>query len=59
MAAAQAALTEVLTPEAYARLEEHNAQLMAALDELLARYGLPGTPWAWAPRAAWSSPPSD
>jgi glutamate-1-semialdehyde 2,1-aminomutase len=41
MAAAKATLTEVLTDEAYARLDEMNTRLMAALDEIIARHGLP------------------
>jgi glutamate-1-semialdehyde 2,1-aminomutase len=41
MAAAQAALTEVLTDEAYARLNELDARLRAGLDDVIARYGLP------------------
>jgi glutamate-1-semialdehyde 2,1-aminomutase len=41
MAAAQAALTEVLTDEAYAGFEEHDARLRAGLDDVIERYGLP------------------
>jgi glutamate-1-semialdehyde 2,1-aminomutase len=41
MAAARATLTEVLTPEAYARLDEMNARLMRALDEIIAAHDLP------------------
>jgi glutamate-1-semialdehyde 2,1-aminomutase len=41
MAAAQAALTEVLTPEAYDRFEQMNARLLAGLDDVIARYRLP------------------
>ena len=41
MAAAQAALTEVLTPAAYERFEQMNARLLAGLDDVIARYGLP------------------
>ena len=41
MAAAQAALTEVLTAEAYARFEERDARLRAGLDDVIERYGLP------------------
>jgi glutamate-1-semialdehyde 2,1-aminomutase len=41
MAAAQAALTEVLTPEAYAGFEERDARLRAGLDDVIERYGLP------------------
>ena len=41
MAAAQAALTEVLTDEAYAGFEEHDAGLRAGLDDVIERYGLP------------------
>jgi glutamate-1-semialdehyde 2,1-aminomutase len=41
MAAAQAALTEVLTPEAYERFEAMNARLLAGLDDVIERYGLP------------------
>ena len=41
MAAAQAALTEVLTRAAYARFEAMDARLRAGLDDVIARYGLP------------------
>jgi glutamate-1-semialdehyde 2,1-aminomutase len=41
MAAAQAALTEVLTAEAYAGFEERDARLRAGLDDVIERYGLP------------------
>src|SRR6476619_3891182 len=41
MAAAQAALTEVLTAEAYAGFEEGDARLRAGLDDVIERYGLP------------------
>jgi glutamate-1-semialdehyde 2,1-aminomutase len=41
MAAAQAALTEVLTDEAYAGFEAHDARLRAGLDDVIERYGLP------------------
>ena len=41
MAAAQATLTEVLTDEAYQRLEASNRWLLDACDELIERYGLP------------------
>jgi glutamate-1-semialdehyde 2,1-aminomutase len=41
MAAAHAALTEVLTDDAYARIEEMDARLRAGLDDVIARYGLP------------------
>jgi glutamate-1-semialdehyde 2,1-aminomutase len=41
MAAAEAALLEVLTDEAYARFEAMNDRLLAALDEVIERYGLP------------------
>jgi glutamate-1-semialdehyde 2,1-aminomutase len=41
MAAAQAALTEVLTAEAYARFEERDARLRAGIDDVIERYGLP------------------
>jgi glutamate-1-semialdehyde 2,1-aminomutase len=41
MAAAQAALTEVLTDDAYVRLNELDARLRAGLDDVIARYGLP------------------
>ena len=41
MAAAQAALTEVLTPAAYAGFEERDARLRAGLDDVIERYGLP------------------
>ncbi|HEY7622381.1 MAG TPA: aspartate aminotransferase family protein [Solirubrobacteraceae bacterium] len=41
MAAAQAALTEVLTPDAYARFEALDARLRGGLDDVIERYGLP------------------
>jgi glutamate-1-semialdehyde 2,1-aminomutase len=41
MAAAQAALTEVLTDEAYARLHAANRTLMAGCERVIAEYGLP------------------
>jgi glutamate-1-semialdehyde 2,1-aminomutase len=41
MAAARAALTEVLTDAAYARFEAMDARLRGALDDVIARYGLP------------------
>ena len=41
MAAAQAALTEVLTDDAYAGFEALDARLRAGLDDVIERYGLP------------------
>jgi glutamate-1-semialdehyde 2,1-aminomutase len=41
MAASQAALTEVLTDDAYDKLEATNQKLMGAANELIERYGLP------------------
>ncbi|MEA2251259.1 MAG: glutamate-semialdehyde -aminomutase [Solirubrobacteraceae bacterium] len=41
MAAAQAALTEVLTPAAYERFDEMDARLRAGLDDVIERHGLP------------------
>jgi glutamate-1-semialdehyde 2,1-aminomutase len=41
MAAAEAALTEVLTPAAYQRFEAMNAHLLAGLGDVIARHGLP------------------
>jgi glutamate-1-semialdehyde 2,1-aminomutase len=41
MAAAEAALVGVLTPAAYTRLHEANAELMAGCDRVIAEYGLP------------------
>jgi glutamate-1-semialdehyde 2,1-aminomutase len=41
MAASQAALTEVLTDEAYAELEATNGRVMARCDEIIEKYGLP------------------
>jgi glutamate-1-semialdehyde 2,1-aminomutase len=41
MAAAQATLLEVLTPDAYRRLHDHNVALMAGCDRVIAAYGLP------------------
>jgi glutamate-1-semialdehyde 2,1-aminomutase len=41
MAAAQATLLDVLTPEAYQQLHKANADLMAGCDDVIARYGLP------------------
>ncbi|SBW19645.1 aspartate aminotransferase family protein [Protofrankia symbiont of Coriaria ruscifolia] len=42
MAAARASLLEVLTPEAYARLDRLCGLLIAGCDEILRRHGLPG-----------------
>jgi glutamate-1-semialdehyde 2,1-aminomutase len=41
MAAATAALTEVLTDEAYAHFDRANDRLLRGLDEVIARHGLP------------------
>ena len=41
MAAAQAALLDVLTDEAYAQLHADNEALMAGCDRIIAEYGLP------------------
>lgn len=41
MAAAKTALTEVLTDEAYARFDTMNGSLLAGLDDVIARHGLP------------------
>ncbi|MFL5891825.1 MAG: aspartate aminotransferase family protein [Solirubrobacterales bacterium] len=41
MAAAEAALTEVLTEDAYPKLEETNERLKSACQEIIDRYGLP------------------
>jgi glutamate-1-semialdehyde 2,1-aminomutase len=41
MAAAEAALTEVLTEDAYPELEDTNERLKAACQEIVDRYGLP------------------
>ncbi len=41
MAAAEAALLEVLTEEAYARFEAMNDRLLAGLDDVIERHGLP------------------
>ena len=41
MATAEAALTEVLTDEAYARFEAMNDRLLGGLDDVIDRYGLP------------------
>jgi glutamate-1-semialdehyde 2,1-aminomutase len=41
MAAAEAALLEVLTEDAYARFEAMNDRLLAGLDDVIERYGLP------------------
>ena len=41
MAAAQATLLEVLTPDAYAQLHKANTDLMAGCDRVIATYGLP------------------
>jgi glutamate-1-semialdehyde 2,1-aminomutase len=41
MAAAQAALLEVLTPAAYVQLHQANADLMAGCDRVIAQYELP------------------
>jgi glutamate-1-semialdehyde 2,1-aminomutase len=41
MAAAEAALTEVLTEDAYPKLESTNERLKTACQEIVDRYGLP------------------
>jgi glutamate-1-semialdehyde 2,1-aminomutase len=41
MAAAEAALTRVLTPDAYAKLHADNEKLMAGCDRIIEHYGLP------------------
>ena len=41
MAAAEAALTKVLTPAAYEKLESTNAKLREGCDKLIEQYGLP------------------
>jgi glutamate-1-semialdehyde 2,1-aminomutase len=41
MAAAEAALTEVLTEDAYPQLEETNERLKVACQDVIDRYGLP------------------
>jgi glutamate-1-semialdehyde 2,1-aminomutase len=41
MAAAQATLLEVLTPDAYAHLHGINERLMEGCDRIIAEYGLP------------------
>src|SRR3954468_18026894 len=41
MAAAEATLLEVLTDDAYARLETMSERLVRNLDDVVARYGLP------------------
>jgi glutamate-1-semialdehyde 2,1-aminomutase len=42
MAAARASLERVLTPAAYARLDELNERLLAGCQRVVERYGLPG-----------------
>ncbi len=42
MAAARASLTEVLTPEAYARLDALQERLLARCEDVIERYRLPG-----------------
>jgi glutamate-1-semialdehyde 2,1-aminomutase len=42
MAAARASLFDVLTPDAYTRLDRLCSRLIAGCDEILRRYGLPG-----------------
>jgi glutamate-1-semialdehyde 2,1-aminomutase len=44
MAAAEAALLEALTPDAYERLERTNDKLLSGSRELIERYGLPCYP---------------
>jgi glutamate-1-semialdehyde 2,1-aminomutase len=41
MAAAEATLTKVLTPDAYAKLESANDWLLGRCDEIISEYGLP------------------
>jgi glutamate-1-semialdehyde 2,1-aminomutase len=42
MAAARASLEQVLTPDAYAHLDELNDRLVAGCESVIERYGLPG-----------------
>jgi glutamate-1-semialdehyde 2,1-aminomutase len=42
MAAARASLLEVLTPEAYARLDALNERILSRCNEIVERHGLPG-----------------
>ncbi|NUS85555.1 MAG: aminotransferase class III-fold pyridoxal phosphate-dependent enzyme [Streptomyces sp.] len=42
MAVARAMLTEVLTPEAYSHLEALRVAIVTGVEELMARYGIPG-----------------
>jgi glutamate-1-semialdehyde 2,1-aminomutase len=44
MAAAEATLTQVLTEDAYAKLDESNEKLVAACQEVIDRYELPAYP---------------
>ncbi|MGH2991295.1 MAG: aminotransferase class III-fold pyridoxal phosphate-dependent enzyme, partial [Solirubrobacterales bacterium] len=44
MAASQVALTDVLTPDAYKKLEATNGKLLSGSQELIERYGLPCYP---------------
>jgi glutamate-1-semialdehyde 2,1-aminomutase len=50
MAAARASLLEVLTPDAYARLEELGARMVAGCSHALASHGLPGNALALGAR---------
>jgi glutamate-1-semialdehyde 2,1-aminomutase len=50
MAAARASLLEVLTPDAYARLEELGARMVAGCSQALASHGLPGNALALGAR---------
>ena len=58
MAAAEATLTKVLTPDAYEKLEATNDALKAAATRSSTSTACPGTRRASARRAASSSPPS-
>jgi glutamate-1-semialdehyde 2,1-aminomutase len=50
MAAARASLLEVLTPDAYARLDELGARMVAGCSQVLASLGLPGNAMALGAR---------
>jgi len=57
MAAARAALTEVLTPDAYARTSALGARLADGIEAAIADTGLPWTTYRFGPRAGqWYGP---
>ncbi|MFO1036496.1 MAG: aminotransferase class III-fold pyridoxal phosphate-dependent enzyme [Geminicoccaceae bacterium] len=57
IAAARAALRDVLTPEGYARLDMLGGRLAGGLDDLFARHGLPWRAFRLGPRSGYCLSP--